>query len=795
MVSLASQMRDWINLSPPLREGEILALAEECAGIGTWDIDLTTGLLRGTPQFFRIMGLEPSTEPVPIEATRRLRHPDDRNRILRAFEKALSDGADYLETEYRIIRPDGELRWIFGRSRIIRDADGTPQRHSGVDIDITDRRQAEAALRESEQRFRRVFEQSPLGKAIAGPDFRLREVNPALCNMLGYTQEELIGCSYLDIVHPEDRDNCARLGRALFEGEIAQIQIEERFLHKSGTPLWVNVNVGPIRDADGKQLYTLGVIENIDERKRITQALLESETRLRLLNERLEQQAEERAAQLAASRAQLQAFFLNSRDWLTLQRVSPDGRCTYVDINPACEAAYGMSREQVIGRTAEEILGAEAAQIPLTHLRECLRTGQPQRYVVRRTMAGRTTTIDVLFVLVPDQAENGDRFVITSARDITEREQLEAQLRQAQKMEAVGQLTGGVAHDFNNLLAVIGGNAELARRRPGGNTARQMDNILRATERGVALTRQLLSFSRRHVGTPQIIDLRAEMQRMAEMLRPSLRGDIELHIDVADDLWPVEVDTAELEMALLNVAVNARDAMPQGGLFAIDVRNALGAVHTLACDHVAIALRDTGIGIPSELIGKVFDPFFTTKEPGEGTGLGLSQVYGFAQQSGGAVGLHTVPGDGTTITIRLPRSRKPLSATPDDDVGSHALSVNARILLVEDNPQVADVTTQMLKAMGFEVELVDRARKALGRLEQGGGIDLMLTDVVLPDGLNGIDLATQVRGLFPTLPIVVISGYNDAAVPEGFSIPMLRKPVPYGELQRAICAALEAVPA
>ena len=794
MFKAGSQEPDRIGDPPALREREILALAEASAGIGAWDLDLTTGMLRGTAQFFRIMGLEPTTEPVPIETTRRLRHPDDRDRVLQNFEDTLASGADTVEAEYRIIRPDGELHWIFGRSRIVRDAAGKPVRHSGVDVDITSRKQAEAALRDSEQRFRRVFEQSPLGKAMAGLDLQFRAVNPALCAMLGYSADELIGRSFLDIVHPDDRDRCAALGLALADGSIPQVQVEERFVRKSGDTLWVNVNVGPIRDAYGKILYTLGIIENIDERKRITRALEESETRLRLLNERLEQQAEQRAAALASSRAQLQAFFVNSTDWLTLQRAGPDGRIVYADINPACEAAYGLRREQAVGRTVEEILGLEAAQIPLHHLRECLRTGQPQRYVARRTLEGRTSTIDVTFVLVPGEAEGGDRFVITAARDITEREELEAQLRQAQKMEAIGQLTGGVAHDFNNLLAVIGGNAELAKRRPTGNTTRQMDNILRATERGVALTRQLLSFSRRHVATAQIIDLRTEIPRMAEMLRASLRGDIELRIDVADTLWPIEVDAAELEMALLNIAVNARDAMPQGGMFAIDVRNTVrGGGGTMDSDHVAIALRDTGVGIPPDVMGKVFDPFFTTKEPGEGTGLGLSQVYGFARQSGGAVGLDSMPGRGTTITIRLPRSREPLPATAAPGDASSAPPVSARILLVEDNPQVADVTSQMLRAMGFQVEVTDRARKALDRLErEAEGIDLLLTDVVLPDGLNGIELAARVRTRWPALPIVVTSGYNDVAPPDGLTLPVLRKPVPYDDLHRAICAALEA---
>ncbi len=771
---------------------EILTLAEASAGIGVWDVDLATGLLRGTAQFYRTMGLEPTSEAVPIETTRRLRHPADHDRVIQGFDAALTNGLDYYECEYRIIRPNGELRWIFGRGRVIRDAAGTPVRYSGVDVDITSRKLAEAALRESEERFRHVFEQSPLGKAMAGRDFRFRAVNPALCEMLGYTEDELIGRSFLDIVHPDDRENCAAQGRALLEGTTPRIKLEERFVRKSGEALWVSVNVGPIRDADGTIVSTLGVVENIDERKRYAQALQDSETRLRLLNEQLEQQAELRAVQLAASRAQLQAFFVNSPDWLTLQRATPDGRIVYADINPTSELAYGLRREQVIGRTVEDVLGVEAAQIPMHHLRECLRTGQPQHYVARRTLAGRTTSIDVMFVLVPEVAEDGDRYVITTARDLTEREQLEAQLRQAQKMEAIGQLTGGVAHDFNNLLAVIGGNAELVRRRPGADHTRHMDNILTATERGVALTRQLLSFSRRHVATPQIIELPSAMSRVAEMLRASLRGDIQMRIDVAPDVWPIEADVAELEMALLNIAVNARDAMPQGGLLAIDVRNAAPGRGTLDTEHVAIALRDTGVGIPPDVIGKVFDPFFTTKEPGEGTGLGLSQVYGFAQQSGGTVSLDSVPGSGTTITIRLPRSRKQMPIAPGDGGTTRSVPPGGCILLVEDNPQVADVTTQMLTAMGFRVEMVDRARKALDRLCDGpNGIDLLLTDVVMPDGLNGVDLATRIRARLPALPILLTSGYNDVVIPEGAAFPVLRKPVPYEDLYRAICVSLE----
>jgi PAS domain S-box-containing protein len=765
---------------------ELLALAENCAGIGVWEIDVVTDTVRGTPQFFAIMGLEPTADSVPMEQLRALRLPDDRERLWQSYQRTLA-GGDAQEMEYRIRRPDGAVRWIFGRGRLVRDAAGQPVRLSGVDVDVTARKLSEAALRESEDRFRRVFEQSPLGMATLGRDFRLHEVNPALCRMLGYTAEELEGRPLLDIVHPDDRPACQAYGEAMLAGRGTTLQVEERFVRKSGEAFWISVHVGAIRGQDGSVLYTLGIVEDIDERRRIRQALLDSEQRLRELNEDLERQVDRRARQLASSRAQLQAFFDNSPDWLTLQRALPDGRIEYTDLNPTCEAAYGKTREEVVGRTVEEVLGVEAAQIPLHHLRECLRTGQTQRYVARRTMAGRTRTIDVLFVLVPTQGENGERYIITTARDLTDREQLEAQLRQAQKMEAIGQLTGGVAHDFNNLLAVIMGSAELAKRRPA-NSGSLIDNILRAGERGVALTRQLLSFSRRQPAERQAIDLQVEVPRIVGMLRTSLRGDIALTATVADDVWPVEADLHELEIALLNVAVNARDAMPTGGSFSIAIRNARPDTADAGC--VAIALRDTGSGIPADVLGKVFDPFFTTKEPGAGTGLGLSQVYGFAQQSGGRVSIDSRPGAGTTVTLFLPRCDRPPAqdGMPAPIRFGHAQG--RRILLVEDNEEVSRVTQQMLRSMGFAVEAVARAQTALALLDRTR-FDLLLTDVVMPDGMNGLELARVARARCPGLPVLLSSGYNDV-VPQAAEFRLLRKPVPYAELRDAILASFPA---
>lgn len=782
----------WQRMEMSLRErDDVLAISEEMLGIGLWEIDVTTGAVTGTPQFFRNMDLDPSGTPIPLETLRQLCHPDDRQGVIDAYQDAIARGENFVHTEYRIRLAGGALRWILGRARITRDANGSVTGLVGVDIDITNRKLSESALRESEERFRRVFEQSPLGKATADREFRFREVNPALCEMLDRTKEELVGTSFFDLVYPDDRAICLEKATALIEGRIAQIQLEERFLRKSGEPFWVRLNVGPIRDTHGNILYNLGVIEDIDGRKCMTQALADSERRLREVNERLAHQAARRARQLAASQAQLEAFFRNSPDWMTLIRSASDGRFVFVDLNSACEEAYGLPRARVIGRTVADILGPEAAEMPLQYLRACVRTKEPQRYVAQRTLAGRTRTIDVMFVLVPAPAETGEQLIITIARDITERERLEAQLRQAQKMEAIGQLTGGVAHDFNNLLAVIMGNAELAKRRPAGSLPAMMDNILRAGERGVALTRQLLSFSRRQTTEAQVLNLSVEIPRIGEMLRASLRGNIELSTSVAADVGMVEVDPDEFEIALLNIAVNARDAMPSGGQFTIDVRRIPAGSSGFASEHVAIELRDTGTGVPPEVIAKVFDPFFTTKEVGVGTGLGLSQVYGFAQQSGGTVSIDSTPGEGATVTICLPRTHKSevQAEGAADDAG--AGSGGGLILLVEDNPDVASVTAQMLRAMGHDVEVVDRARKALDRLsDEAPPVNLLLSDVVMPDGMTGLDLARVVRARKSDLPIVLMSGYNDAVPPRGSGFRILRKPVPGNVLHNAIRDAL-----
>jgi two-component system NtrC family sensor kinase len=406
-------------------------------------------------------------------------------------------------------------------------------------------------------------------------------------------------------------------------------------------------------------------------------------------------------------------------------------------------------------------------------------------------MAGVTRTIDVISALVPGEGDSGDRFLLTSARDLTERERLETHLRQAQKMEAIGQLTCGVAHDFNKLLTVIMGNAALIKRKATADVAQMIDNILTAGERGVTLTRKLLSLSRHQPQTREVIDLRNEIPRIAEMLRPSLRGDIEMQISTAPDSLPIEADLGELEIALLDVAVNARDAMPTGGQFFVDVFNRRpqsAGPSSLASDrnYVAIALQDSGVGMSSEVLARASEPFFTTKELGSGTGLGLSQVYGFADRSGGTVTVESKLGVGTRVTIYFPHTDKLKSDSDVNDGGNRAQPLVGRILLVDDNNEVASVTETMLSTMGLQVETTNQADQALQRLTvEPNAFCLLLTDVVMP-GMNGVDLARKVRGRLPRLPIILMSGYNDGPAVAETEFQILRKPIPYNDLYDVI---------
>jgi len=393
------------------------------------------------------------------------------------------------------------------------------------------------------------------------------------------------------------------------------------------------------------------------------------------------------------------------------------------------------------------------------------------------------------------RAQAAEAAAALAAMESHKRQIAEEAVRQSQKLEALGKLTGGVAHDFNNLLSVIIGNAELIRGKPPERIERSVNQIIRAARRGAELTQSLLSFSRRRVLNPRPVDLAADMPRLGELLKTSLRGDIHFRCQFAEDLWPIEVDPGELEIALLNVAMNARDAMPSGGRFEVTARNVrvftgeLPGAPDLGGDFVALVLRDTGIGMPQDVAARAFEPFFTTKDVGRGTGLGLSQVYGFVRQSGGAIDLESLSGKGTCVRIHLPRAqRQPATVAADEaSLLTQPVSPPRRILLVEDNPDVAEITCEMLRNLGNRVEMVSRPQAALDRLATGdSSIDLVVSDIVMPDGMNGLQFAREVRKHYPAIPVVLVSGYSDTLTEAGTEFAVLAKPLTQSALAAVI---------
>jgi signal transduction histidine kinase/CheY-like chemotaxis protein len=376
-------------------------------------------------------------------------------------------------------------------------------------------------------------------------------------------------------------------------------------------------------------------------------------------------------------------------------------------------------------------------------------------------------------------------------REILERQRAEDALRQSQKLEALGQLTGGVAHDFNNLMFVITGNLHLLKGKVTAGGEAQMKAIEQAVARGESLTRQLLTFARRQTLQPTVVELREHMRRVVELLRRSLRGDIEIRLDVAPGTWPVEIDPNEFELAMINIALNARDAMPAGGTLTLTIDNeslAVGnaALPELAGDFVRIAIGDSGHGIAAAMLSRVFEPFFTTKEVGKGTGLGLSQVYGFAKQSGGLATIASVEGKGTTITLYLPRTSRAAS-TEAAAAGQEAARGKGTILLVEDNQEVADVSAALLAEHGYAVRRAGTAQQALDLLVTGEPIDLVFSDIVMPGEMSGVELARRLRERFPGVAVLLTTGYSAAAqdaTNEGFAI--LPKPYRPDALHRAI---------
>jgi signal transduction histidine kinase/ActR/RegA family two-component response regulator len=419
-----------------------------------------------------------------------------------------------------------------------------------------------------------------------------------------------------------------------------------------------------------------------------------------------------------------------------------------------------------------------------------------RQYEIRALLEAREQTAQELEKLVVERTRELEEANEQLRLEMNERTRVEETLRQAQKIEAIGQLTGGVAHDFNNLLMVISGGLDMLDRQTDPNRRRRlMDGMIQAAQRGASLTKQLLAFSRRQKLRPEPVDVAAQIGGMRELLDRSLRGDVHVEFDFPDSLWPVEVDPGELELVVLNLAVNARDAMPNGGTIVVRGENLPDLNEDqISGDYVRLSVVDTGVGMAPEILSRVFEPFFTTKDVGKGSGLGLAQVHGFATQSRGTVRIQSDVGQGTRIELYLPRSfdvpskeRHLIDLTRIRPKKSN----HGRILLVEDDDEVAALVGEMLGQLGYEVTRAASAAAALGALADGRSVDLIFSDIMMPGGMNGVELAREIRKRRSDIPVLLTSGYAEASVREAqrAGIQILAKPYHIDELAAALSAA------
>jgi PAS domain S-box-containing protein len=395
-------------------------------------------------------------------------------------------------------------------------------------------------------------------------------------------------------------------------------------------------------------------------------------------------------------------------------------------------------------------------------------------------------------VIIDPIRENGRLIGFAKiTRDITERreaelklEQMQKQLAESQKLDALGQLTGGVAHDFNNLLMIISGSIHTLKKGVGSDAKlqRAVSAIEAAAKRGAALTSQLLSFARRQSVNPQVVNFAERINAVREVLDTGVGGAVRLQFDIDRNIWPVMVDVSELETALINLVINARDAMPAGGTIVVAAHNQDSSRATDEGDYVAITVRDWGVGIPPDLLDKIFDPFFTTKPIGKGTGLGLSQVHGFVHQAGGKVKVTSKLGKGTQVTILLPRANASLQLDRVEGVKGNG---SGTVLLVEDNPDVASVSISLLEQLGYSVRMVADAETALREIARDP-VDLVFSDVVMPGKMDGLAFAHRVREIRPDLPVLLATGYSNAAANVRGDFPILRKPYEIHQLSQAI---------
>jgi PAS domain S-box-containing protein len=755
-----------------------LRRAQEAGGVGVFSLDLETNILNATPEFCKIYGYEDAGD-VRIETLEGLIVEEDRE--ISSNGRTRAEGASPLNVEYRIRRADnGQKRVIARKGEFERDASGKPLRFVGVVQDVTDRRKAQRELRESEARFRALAQAIPNHVWTARPDGQLDWFNERVYEYAGAAPGELDGGAWTKIVHPDDFTAMAdRWRSALSSGEAYETDL--RLRRADGSYRWHIARAVPSRDEDGRVFRWIGTNTDIEDQR-------ETRAKLEALNETLEQRVAERTAD-------------RDRMWRLSTDIMlvADFEAKITAVNPAWKTVFDWEESELINRSFLDFIHPEDIATTLTEI------GKLSEGATTFSFENRYQAKDKSYRTISWTAVPYDASIHAVGRDVTEEREAaialrntELALQQAQKMEAIGNLTGGVAHDFNNLLQVVAGNLQLLSRDVIGNdkAQRKITNALAGVERGAKLAAQLLAFGRRQALDPRVVNAGRLIRGMDEMIRRTIGEGVEVETVVSGGLWNTLVDPMQIENALLNLAINARDAMEGFGNLTIEAGNAYvddayARQHqdVVPGQYVSISVTDTGAGISPDLLDKVFEPFYSTKPEGKGTGLGLSMVYGFVRQSGGHVKIYSEVGHGTTVKMYLPRS---LQQEDLQVIDPHAPVEGGpeTILVAEDDEGVRTTVVEMLQELGYRVLKAGDAAAALSVIESGIHIDMLFTDVVMPGPLKSSEMAKKAKERLPSLAVLFTSGYTENSIVHGGrldpGVQLLSKPYTREALARKI---------
>jgi PAS domain S-box-containing protein len=758
-----------------------LEVAMEASELSMWDWNVSRDEVYYNDQWRISTGIDPQTLLQREALHERLMLPDD-PAVLDQFERHFHGSTNYFECEYELPTAFGKPKWFRARAKVVkRDDKGKAQRVVGVLRDISLRKQNQQSALEVEKRWERAVRGTSdglydwdLATGHVWYAARFREI-------VGYAEADFPDTfhAFQNTVHEQDRVRIVNSIRAHLENR-TPLDARCRIRTPNGHVVWCRLRGQAERNAAGRPTRLAGSISDISAQVRAEDSVTRT-----------------------------QDFYGTILDSLPLfiAYADPDEQVLYA--NKRFQEFFAVIPQDSSIRTVGEIVGLRQYEAIGPLVREALagRTAEQQGRL--RDSSGRVIDMEAAFVPHRD-ATGAIQGCFVAARDITEKRLLEAELRQSQKMEAVGRLTGGIAHDFNNLLAVIIGNTQLLSRslRESPRLLKQADTALKAAMRGGELTRRLLAFARQQVLDPKVIDLNGLLGGMFEFLRRSLTGEIEIRHRPDPAAWPIKVDPGQLENAVLNLVINARDAMAEGGTITISTRNVTVAEGALADrttgdevlksgDYVLLEVSDSGSGMSPEVLKRVFEPFFTTKDVGKGSGLGLSMVYGFVKQSDGQIRVTSELGQGTSVHLYFPRTHALIEqasldgANPADSLPRG----DETVLVVEDNAEVRATAVEILGSLGYRLLEAANGHQALEKFMQHPDIALVFSDVMLPGGLLGTSLATKLCERRAGLKVLLTTGFSETAIMHrgllDGSMAVLSKPYKVEELARRVRSILD----